>query len=285
MPEGKVLILGSKGMLGGQLMKIFGNGAIGWDRSDCDVTDFESLKSKLEYLKPAAVINCVAYNDVDGAEENKKKAYALNAEVPASLGKICNTLDCKLVHVSSNYVFDGEKGDYTEQDLPHPLSIYAQSKYKGEQEIEGCSAKFYVIRTAVLFGPKGESQMSKKSFVDLMLGLSERPGAIKAVSDEINSLTYSVDLAGQIKLLLSQSLPYGFYHITNSGQASWYEFAKEIFQIAGKKVDLIPVSSSAFPRPAKRPKKSVLLNTKLPALRAWQPALRDFLSGSYQTIL
>jgi dTDP-4-dehydrorhamnose reductase len=294
----KVLILGSKGMLGGQLMGVFGNEAVGWDRADCDVTEVESLKLKVsagvgsafggESLKPSAIINCVAYNDVDGAEENRDLAFRLNAEVPANLALICKELDIPFVHFSTNYVFDpsrfsgaeagGEKGEYLESDIPSPLSVYAKSKYQGELEIQKIGGKFYIIRTATLFGPKGESEQSKKSFVDIMLGLGKKGGDIKAVADEINSITYAVDLAGQIKLLLDHDSPYGIYHIVNSGQGSWYDFAREIFSIAGKNVNLIPVASADFNRKAERPKKAVLLNTKLPPLRSWQEALKDFLT-------
>ncbi|MCX6796883.1 MAG: dTDP-4-dehydrorhamnose reductase [Candidatus Doudnabacteria bacterium] len=276
----KVLILGSKGMLGGQLMKVFGNEAIGWDKEDTDVLDFENLKSQIPNLKfkPTAIINCVAYNNVDGAEENGKLAFELNAEAVKNLAKICKELDIVLVHFSTNYVFDGEKGEYGESDIPNPQSAYAKSKYQGELELAGNCDKFYLIRTAILFGPKGQSDLSKKSFVDLMIELSDKDSVIKAVQDEINSITYVKDLADRVKLIINDKKPFGVYHITNSGQASWYDFAKEIFNISGKKVELVPVSASEFPRKGQRPKKSVLLNTKLLPLRTWQEALREYLT-------
>lgn len=280
MAEGKILILGSKGMLGGQLIKVFGNDAIGWDRADVDVTDYSNLKSKILNLSPllSAVINCVAYNDVDGAEDNRDLAYKLNSEVPESLAKICKQLAIPLVHFSTNYVFDGERGEYNESADPHPLSVYADSKYQGELKVQHNTNKYYLVRTAVIFGPKGESELSKKSFVDLMLELSSKQNEIKAVNDEINSITNAVDLSAQVKLLLERQLPYGFYHITNSGQASWYDLAREIFQIIKKDIRLFPVSSGEFSRKARRPKKAVLINTKLPTLRPWQQALASFLT-------
>lgn len=273
-----ILILGAKGMLGGQLKNKFPQ-AIGWDREDVNVLDFEDLKSRILSLqpKPQAVINCVAFNDVDGAEEKQDIAFALNADYVGKLAAFCKEQDIILVHFSSNYVFNGEKGEYAESDTPNPQSIYGQSKYRGEQEAGQNSDKYYLVRTAVLFGPKGESEASKKSFVDLMLQLSEKNATIKAVNDEVNSLTYAVDLAGTVKYLLETKQPYGIYHVTNSGQASWYDFAGEIFKITKKEVEVVPVPSSEFPRKAKRPSKSVLLNTKLPALRTWQEALREFL--------
>lgn len=272
----KILILGAKGMLGTALLKVFPN-AVGWDRGDCDVTQFDSLKLKVESLKPSVIINCVAYNNVDAAEDFGDVAYKLNFEVPKYLSEICNELNILLVHFSSNYVFDGVGGEYSEDSQPNPQSIYSKSKYEGEQAVIGLSKQYFLIRTAVLFGKKGESELSKKSFVDLMLELSRTRQQIDVVADEINSLTYAVDLAGQIKLLLSGSYESGIYHITNTGQASWYDFAKEIFKITGKNIKIMPVGTDDFPRKAKRPKRSILVNTKLPQLQAWQLALKDFL--------
>jgi dTDP-4-dehydrorhamnose reductase len=272
-----ILVLGAKGMLGGQLMKVFDSSAIGWDRNDIEVTDFNKLKSKILNLKSvAAIINCVAYNDVDGAEKNLDLAFKLNAEVPKHLAQIAASCNSVLVHFSTNYVFDGKRGEYEEGDTPNPLSVYAESKYEGEQAVQNSGADFFLIRTAVLFGPKGQSELSKKSFVDLMLELGQS-SKVKAVADETNSVTYAVDLAEQIKLLLNQPKPYGVYHIVNSGQASWYEFAREIFKIRGMKVDVQPVHASDFQRPAQRPQKAVLINTKLPSMRSWRAALSEFL--------
>ncbi len=274
----KVLILGSKGMLGAELMRVFGNETVGWDRSDVDVAQVESLKLKVESLRPEIIINCVAYNDVDGAEENAGTAFKLNAEVPKNLASICNDLNISLIHFSTNYVFDGQQGEYKEEDEPSPLSVYAKSKHQGEQEIIKHCQKYYIIRTAVLFGLKGQSEMSKKSFVDLMLDLSRKTDTIKAVNNEVNSLTYVKDLAENVKLLTVQNNPFGIYHITNSGSASWYDLAKEIFKTVGKKINLVPVPSTDFPRKAMRPARSVLINTKLLSIRPWQEALLEFLN-------
>jgi len=275
----KVLILGAKGMLGGQLQKVFPK-ALAWGRSDVDVTKIEDLKFKIEKLevRPGVIINCVAFNDVDGAEEKKDVAFLLNATVPGNLAKLTKELGIPLVHFSTNYVFDGEKGEYKEDDVPHPLSVYAKSKHQGETGVAKHGGQYYILRTAVLFGPKGESEASKKSFVDIMLDASVKTDTIKAVSDEINSITYSADLAEMVQYILMDSLPSGIYHSTNSGSASWYEFAKEIFSITGKKINLLPVPSTEFSRKAIRPKKSVLINTKLLQVRSWQEALSEFLS-------
>lgn len=274
-----ILILGSQGMLGGELLNVFGSEALGWDRTDIDVTDYENLKLKVENLetRPEAIINCVAFNDVDGAEVKKEAAFKLNSEVPKFLAELCNELDIPLVHFSTNYVFDGEKGEYSEAGEAKPLSIYGQSKHAGELAVAKVCKKYYLVRTSVLFGKKGKSEEAKQSFIDLMSVLAEKQGEVKAVSDEVNTITYAFDLAQSIKVLLKQQFPYGTYHLTNSGQASWYDFAKEIFNIKKNPVSVIPVSSSEFPRAAKRPKKAVLLNNKFPTLRPWQEALSEFL--------
>jgi len=283
MPIRKVLILGCKGTLGGQLMKLYPE-ATGWDREDVDVLDFPALRARVTALDcvPDAVINCVAFNDVDGAEDRPQPAFALNEEFPGKLAQFTRELAIPLVHYSSNYVFDGIQGDYVETDSPAPLSIYGRSKWGGERRIAEAAGPSYVVRTAVIFGPKGESDLSKKSFVDLMRDLSATRSTIQAVSDEINSVTYAPDLAAATQSLLHRLPPPGIYHLTNSGGASWFDLAGEIFRITGKSIDLLPVPSTHFPRKALRPPKAILHNTKLPELRTWQAALGEFLRASVQ---
>lgn len=275
----KILILGSKGMLGGQFVKLFKSEAVGWDKEECDILNEPEVKDRIERLKPSVVINCVAFNDVDGAEDKPDLAYKLNVEAVGYLVKVCKILDIPLVHFSTNYVFSGKKGEYLETDEPDPVSIYAKTKHQGEIELVKNSDKYYLIRTAVLFGPEGESVFSKKSFIDLMLGLSLKSDCVSAVSDEINSLTYVVDLTKAVELLLREKKPYGIYHLVNSGEASWYDFAKKIFEIKKIKTKLKPVLSKEFFRKAKRPSRSVLLNTKFTPLRSWQEALKEFLNS------
>lgn len=272
------LILGAKGMLGGQLMRTL-NQPVGWDRDDVDVTDFELLKKKILELPttPDSIINCVAFNDVDGAEDSPEAAYQLNAGFVGQLAELCKQLQVPLVHFSTNYVFDGEKGEYKETDEPNPLSTYGQSKYQGEKLLQEKCEQFYLIRTAVLFGPKGNGATSKKSFMEIMLTLSEKQNEIKVVRDEVNSITLVNDLADGVKYLLSSQKPYGIYHITNEGAASWYDIAKDLFFFMQKNVNLIPVSGSEFVRKARRPKRAVLLNTKLYKIQTWQDALRQYL--------
>jgi dTDP-4-dehydrorhamnose reductase len=184
-----------------------------------------------------------------------------------------------LVHYSTNYVFDGTRGEYVETDRPAPLSAYGRSKWGGELRIAESAGPCYIVRTAVIFGPKGESDLSKKSFVDLMRDLSATRDTIQAVDDEINSVTYAPDLAAATAGLLDRLPAPGIYHLTNSGGASWFDLAREIFRITGKVIHLVPVPSTHFPRKALRPAKAILHNTRLAELRPWQAALAEFLRG------
>lgn len=277
----RVLILGCKGTLGSQLMKRYPQ-ATGWDREEIDVLDFPALRARVVDLGfvPDAIINCVAFNDVDGAEERPEQATALNAEFPGRLARYAAELGVPLVHYSTNYVFDGAgSGEYVESDPPAPLSAYGRSKRDGEKRVLEAGGRGYVIRTAVIFGPKGASDLSKKSFVDIMRDLSAVRDTIQAVSDEINSVTYAPDLAAATVDLLERAPEPGIYHVTNRGGASWFEIAQEIFRVMGRHVNLLPVPSTHFPRKARRPAKAILHSTKLPPLRSWREALAEFLAG------
>jgi dTDP-4-dehydrorhamnose reductase len=246
-----------------------------------DVLDAAAFEARLDGLGfvPAAVVNCVAFNDVDGAEDHPERALALNAEFPGRLARWTKEKGVALVHYSTNYVFDGALGEYRESDPPAPLSAYGSSKWRGEQLVADNGGRWYVLRTAVIFGPKGESELSKKSFVDIMLELAAKRDTIEAVADEINSVTYAADLAAATRGLLEAAPPAGIYHAVNGGGASWYDFAHEIYRIAGKNTKVLPVPSTRFPRKAKRPARAILINTQLQPLRPWQEALADFLGA------
>lgn len=273
-----VLVLGARGMLGAQFRALC-PGSTGWDIEEVDVLDFPALSARIETLAPGAIVNCVAFNDVDGAEERREEAFALNAVFPGRLAGLAAARGIPLLHFSTNYVFDGERGEYAEADPPAPLSVYGWSKLRGEEAVLGAGGRGWVVRTSVIFGPRAPSRLSKRSFVDLMLDLALTRGVIQAVDDEINSLTYAADLAAAALRLMDDAPEPGIYHLCNSGSASWFDFAREIFRLTGRNVELVPVPSSAFPRKAKRPARAVLLNTRRPVLRPWQEALSDLLAG------
>jgi dTDP-4-dehydrorhamnose reductase len=277
----RILIVGAKGALGGQLRLLY-PAALAWDREEADVRNFRDLEERVLALDPPpeAIVNCVAYNDVDGAEDHREAAVALNTIAPLNLAGLARQLEIPIVHFSTNYVFDGAAGEYAEDACPAPLSFYGKTKARGEAAVAMANPHHYIVRTSVIFGPKGESELSKKSFVDLMLELSAQRDSIQAVDDEVNSITYAPDLAAGAARLLEERRPYGVYHITNSGSASWFEFASEIFRLTGRATRLVPVPSTHFPRKARRPSKAVLRNTKLPPLRPWQEALEEFLRRS-----
>ena len=281
----KVLILGAQGNLGGQLMLTFGSEAIGWDRADLNITNRNEVLTKISDLKPEIIINAIAYNTVDKCEADESEynlANKLNGEAVGYLADAAIKIRATLVHYSTDYVFSGEdKSGYVEDAKPGPINHYGQSKLLGEKVLYTKSVqglKYYLIRTSKLFGPKGKSGFSKLSFFDLMLNLAREKTELKVVDEEFSCFTYTVDLAERTQELLNQKYPFGVYHLVNSGPATWYGALTQLFKIAGINVKLITVGSEEFPRPAQRPKSSVLLNTKIPPLRDLSEALAAYLN-------
>ncbi len=287
----KILVIGAKGMLGQALCAAFAkdNAVLPWDKEELDITDPKAISYQLKAVVPDVLINSAAYTDVDGAESNVELANTINGHAVGNIASVCKELDIPLVHFSTEYVFDGEKkAGYREDDIPNPISAYGRSKFLGEQELQKNTDKFYLIRLSRLFGEttpspppspaRGEGvNYRKKSFVELMLALAKTKTEIEVVDEEVSSPTYARDLAAATREIIEKKLPFGIYHRTNGGSCTWYEFAGEIFKITGKNVKINPVPASRFPRAAKRPKYAVLLNTKLPAMRDWKKALREFL--------
>lgn len=286
----KILLLGAAGNLGRAIAELISqqeeHTLIGWDKADIDVTDFGLVTKKITELAPEVIINVVAYNDVDECEQSdkgKELAEALNVEFVKNLANAALSLKAILVHYSSDYVFDGEQSSgYDETAEPRPISYYGETKQRGEEEIIALSGKglsWYLIRTSKLFGPSGTSQYSKMNFFQLMNQLSEKRPALQAVNDEIGSFTYTKDLARATFDLLEEDSPFGIYHLVNAGSASWYDAADYFFKKLGKQIELTPVPGSTFPRPARRPHYSILLNTKRPTLRSWQEAVDDYITS------
>ncbi|MBI4779024.1 dTDP-4-dehydrorhamnose reductase [Candidatus Falkowbacteria bacterium] len=282
----KTLILGAKGNLGQQLAEVFAldNEVIAWDRGEIDITDRELILKKIADIKPELVINAAAYNAVDKCESDDAEyelAKKVNIDGPKFLAEACLKIGATLIHYSTDYVFDGEKeSGYEETDEPKPINRYGKSKFHGEKkilELSGQGLKWYLIRTSKLFGPKGESEMAKPSFFDLMLKLSGEKDELNLVDGEKSCFTYTPDLARATKKLVESNKGYGIYHLTNSGPCTWYEGAVELFKLKNISIKINPVDSDYLKRPAKRPSSSVLLNTKFEPLRNWREALAEYL--------
>ncbi|MDP2709053.1 MAG: dTDP-4-dehydrorhamnose reductase [bacterium] len=285
----KILILGAKGNLGVQLAKIFAteadNEVIAWDKGEIDVTDRELIFKKMGDLKPELVINAAAYNAVDKCEKSEEEydlAKTINIDGPKFLAEACLKTGAALIHYSTNYVFDGEKKEgYVETDAPRPVNRYGKSKFHGEKrilELSGQGLKWYIIRTSKLFGPKGDSELAKPSFFDLMLAAAKIKDKLEIVNDEFSCFTYTPDLAKATKELVESDKGCGIYHLANSGARTWHGAALELFKLAGIKIEITAITGDKVARPAKRPKYSVLLNTKLPPLRDYREALKEYLN-------
>jgi len=275
----RILIIGAKGMLGQDLARVFEKESpILFDKEDIDITNREQVLNKIIELDPDIIINSAAYNAVDAAEEDFTIAQAVNAAGPANLAEAAQDIGAVLVHYGTDYVFEGtKKAGYKEDDIPKPISAYGLSKYIGEEQVKNKTNKYYIIRPSRLFGLPAVSSGAKKSFVDVMLKLADEKDSLDIVDEEFSNPTYSPDLAEQTYLILNQKVPYGIYHAANEGACTWHGFAKEIFKIAKKDVKINRVGGDKFPRPAMRPAYSSLKNTKLPKMRSWKLALKDYL--------
>ena len=274
----KILITGAYGMLGSDLREVLKNQElIVTGSKDLDITDEEKVVEFVCENSPELVINAAAYTAVDDCETHYDDAYAVNAIGPKNLAIACNKLDIPLVHISTDYVFDGTKRTpLIEADKLGPQSAYGKTKLAGEEFIQENTDKYFILRTAWLYGLHGNN------FVKTMLDLAENHDEITVVDDQVGSPTYSFDLAVAITNLL-YSDKYGIYHVTNEGECSWYEFAKLIFELSNIDVKVVPVTTEEFPRPAPRPHYSVLNNKKWNSsgfvpMRTYQEALSEYLS-------
>jgi dTDP-4-dehydrorhamnose reductase len=252
----KILITGSKGMLAQDLIPVLKerHEVFAFPREELDITNRDSIFNVLSPVRPDLVINCAAYTKVDKAEEEREKAFLINGIGVQNLAVACADKGISLCHISTDYVFDGEKKrPYTPFDNTNPINTYGESKLAGEKYIQWLLNKFYIVRTSWLYGRWGNN------FVLTIRRLAKEQPAIKVVNDQIGSPTYTVTLSDGIRRLI-ESGSYGIYHITDEsdGGISWFDFAKEIVRISGLKTELIPVTTDEYPRPARRPMYSVL---------------------------
>ena len=280
----KWLIIGAKGNLGSQLVQVVAsNEVIAWDWPEIDLKDSVALRQELFTIRPEVIINAAAYNAVDKCETDAVElelAYQLNRKLVGNLAQAALELGAVFIHYSTDYVFAGDQPQgYREVDQPQPINRYGQTKLAGEQEILSRQGqlKYYLIRTSKLFGPKGIGEFCKSSFFDLMLELGKQQSEVAVVDEEVSCFTYTKDLATVTKQLIVDQAPYGIYHVVNTGPCTWYQATKHLFDISGISAKVKAITVNDYPRPALRPRFSVLQNTKLPALRSWQEALKDYL--------
>lgn len=274
----KILITGSGGMLGYDLQEVLKDKheLVLTTSKTLDITDKQKTIDFIGECKPDVVINSAAYTDVDGCETNQDLAYAVNGDGVRNLALGCKEVDCPLVHVSTDYVFDGTAREPIAEDGEiGPISIYGKSKLKGEEAIQEILDKYFIVRTAWLYGING------KNFPKTMLELAENHPEITVVYDEVGTPTYTPDLAYGLSQLIETDF-YGIYHLTNSGSCSWCEFARYIFEIAERDVKVIPVTASEFSRPAPRPSYSVLKNKNwidngFEPLRDYKEAITEYI--------
>jgi dTDP-4-dehydrorhamnose reductase len=269
----KALVTGATGQLGLALSEVLptrGHETVALDRKALDVTDMGTIEAALEAHAPDVVINAAAYTNVDGAEGELELAHAVNAEGPRNLAQACEERGVPLLHVSTNYVFDGlSERPYEPFDGPKPVSAYGRTKLAGEENVRHLTNRHYVVRTAGVYG-------EGRNFVRTMLRVGRERSVVKVKDDEHVSPTYAHDLAEGIAEVVEGGL-YGVYHLTNAGSCSWYEFTREIFDLAGVEAEVVPIPSSEYPLPAPRPPNGLLSTLGSPTLRHWRAALEDYL--------
>lgn len=279
----RVVVIGSKGQLGSDLVRELGDPdrVVPLSHQDLEICDHVRTRELLTRLRPDAVINTAAYHRVDDCEDHESRAYETNADAVLNLGRICNDLDALLVHVSTDYVFGGDGGrtaPYTEQDPPSPLNVYGASKLAGENLLREECRRRLIVRTSGLYGLAGD-----RNFVAIMLRLAGTGRPVRVVDDQRLGPTFTAHLARKMVRLLA-SKARGTVHVTNQGECTWYEFARRLFKLAGITVDLTPITSREFGAKAIRPAYSVLANESLTRaglapMPHWSRGLADYLAG------
>ncbi|MWV46688.1 dTDP-4-dehydrorhamnose reductase [Paenibacillus sp. HJL G12] len=280
----RVLVTGAAGQLGMDLVSVLqqkGHKVLGCDRSALDITDDEQCQQVVESFKPDTVIHCAAYTAVDAAETDVDVAHLVNAVGTRNMAVAAEKVGAKFVYISTDYVFNGRSdAPYQEYDNTDPQSVYGKSKRAGEVLVQSLSSRYFIVRTSWVYGIHGNN------FVKTMLRLGQEKPQIQVVNDQKGSPTYTVDLASFLEELI-RTEKFGIYHASNSGECTWFEFTKAIFEEAGKlgfkiTAQLEPCTTEQFPRPAPRPGNSVMDHLSIRAngltdLRPWQEGLAEFL--------
>ncbi|MGB6877887.1 MAG: dTDP-4-dehydrorhamnose reductase [Candidatus Acidiferrales bacterium] len=275
----KIFLTGKKGMLARAIAEVLSSRhqLTAKSHAEADIADESAMRKIVEAAQPDAVVNAAAFTDVDACEAQKELAFRVNAEGPRNLANICRDLDIPLMHISTDYVFDGEKDEpYVEEDAPRPLSVYGRSKLEGEREVQERLDRSWIVRVCGVFGPY------RNNFVSLVAELGKKGQPIRIVKDQRLAPTYTFDAAVGIGQILRRG-PYGLYHLTNQGFTSRIDFTREILRQAGfDKAQVIPISSEETKRSAPRPRNSQLENARLKReglglLPAWEDAVRRYL--------
>ncbi|MGD1078793.1 MAG: dTDP-4-dehydrorhamnose reductase [Candidatus Sulfotelmatobacter sp.] len=285
-----VTVIGANGQLGRDVVQAFANNGddVGCPtHAEMEISNLDSVSEYLRVRRPNLVVNTAAMHHVENCELQPAKAYEVNAIGARNLGMITRDLGVVLIHISTDYVFDGNKGEpYIEDDLPLPLNVYGNTKLAGEYFVRSLNPKHFILRTSALYGKHPCRAKGGQNFIDLMLRLARERGRVRVVDSEFVSPTSTLDLAREI-VTLSRSDAYGLYHATAEGSCSWYEFAREIFSVAGISARLEIASPAEFPAKVARPHYSVLENRSLKTrglnlFEPWQAGLRNHLRQAYE---
>jgi len=283
----RILVLGAAGQLGTGIERVFGAAAdvrlTGLVRKDFDA-DVDDAEDKLDaYRDYDYLINCIAYHKVDRCEDDIGQSFRINAEFIWRLSRFCSACDITLIHISTDYVFDGRtQRAYVETDLPRPLNVYGASKLAGEALAAAYAAKHFILRVSSLFGNR-EPFDPNSNFVEKMVDAARRQKPLTVIDDQVMTPTYTEDVARAVKTIVETGFDeYGLYHACNSGECSWFEYARRIFELTGLDNKLTPVTYSQFHTYARRPQYCSMSNSKLAevyAMRPWQEALEEYLRG------
>ena len=276
----RILVLGHRGMLGCDIVDRLSldHDVVGKDIDEFDITVPEECIRVVAEIQPEVVVNAAAYTDVDGCETKRETCFSVNADGVKFVALACRDKHIKIVHFSTDYVFNGTKETpYKENDECDPINVYGKSKLEGERCLQNLSNNFIIIRTAWLYGKNG------KNFVNTIIGKAKEEATLRVVHDQMGSPTYTVDLATAVHVLINGDHR-GLFHVTNRGRCTWYEFALKILEYANiTDVRVDPITTDEFPRAASRPRYSVLSSKKFSeqvnrTMRFWQFALKDYIN-------
>jgi dTDP-4-dehydrorhamnose reductase len=284
----KITVIGANGQLGSDVVKAFaiaGEEVVSLTHADIDLASMDSVATRMREIRPDMVVNTAAMHHVENCEKDPALAFACNGMGARNLAIAARDINATVIHVSTDYVFDGAKrSPYEEGDVPNPLNVYGNTKLSGEHFVRSTSDKHFVLRTSAIYGKSPCRAKGGLNFIELMLKLARERGEVKVVDSEFVTPTSTVEIARQI-FAVSRSDAYGLYHATAEGSCSWHEFAKEIFALTNTQVKLQIAGPNEFPAKVPRPKYSVLENDQLKrrglnVFSPWREGLREYLFGN-----